>query len=104
MQYSRYGKKGPKISKLGFGVMRLAPRKKDDFNSVNFTQSTKALLAAFENGVNFVDSHHFYHKGLSEVAIGKALKKWKGHRIYTQTKAPMYNVKPLSYFKNLIFY
>ena len=90
------------VSALGFGVMRLPARKKGDWNSVNFAAATRVLRAAFESGVNFVDSHHGYHGGLSEVAIGRALKGWKGQRIIIQTKAPFYDDKPQYHFKKLL--
>ncbi|NLX04753.1 MAG: aldo/keto reductase [Phycisphaerae bacterium] len=102
MQYARYGKDGPEISRLGFGVMRLPARRKGDWGSVNFTRSVAVMRKAMELGVNFFDSHHFYHNGLSEVAIGQALKGWKGQRIYIQTKTPFYNRKPLKHFKELL--
>ena len=102
MQYRKYGKEGPELSVLGYGVMRLPPRRKGDWGSVNFSKSVALLRRAMESGVNLLDSHHGYHHGLSEVAIGRALRGWKGHRIYIQTKTPFYNVKPLAHFKRLI--
>jgi len=102
MQYRKYGKGGPEVSALGFGVMRLPARRKGEWGSVNFTQSLAVMRRAMQAGVNFFDSHHGYHEGLSEVAIGRALKGWKGQRIYVQTKTPFYNVKPLGHFKKLI--
>jgi len=79
MQYRKYGKHGPELSVLGFGAMRLPARKKGDWGSVNFTRSTAIIRRALEGGVNFIDSHHNYHVGLSEVAVGRALKGWKGY-------------------------
>jgi len=102
MQYRKYGKDGPEVSALGFGVMRLPARRRGDWNSVNFKRSVEVMRSAMKGGVNFFDSHHLYHGGLSEVAIGKALKGWKGHRIYLQTKAPFYNEEPQKYFKALL--
>lgn len=102
MQYLEYGKDGPMVSRLGFGVMRLPPRRKGDWGSVNFSRSVKVMREAMQQGVNFLDSHHLYHHGLSEVAIGKALKGWKGQRIYIQTKTPFYNEEPMDYFKKLL--
>ncbi|HNT35537.1 MAG TPA: aldo/keto reductase, partial [bacterium] len=102
MQYREYGKGGPTVSRLGFGVMRLPARRKGDWGSVNFSRSCKVMRLAMEQGVNFFDSHHLYHHGLSEVAIGKALKGWKGQRIYLQTKTPFYNEEPIDYFKKLL--
>jgi uncharacterized protein len=102
MQYAKYGKDGPEVSRLGYGVMRLPGTKGGGWGTVHFRKSVKLLREAFEAGVNFVDSHHGYHGGLSEVAIGKALKGWKGQRIYTQTKTPFYRNEPQRYFKQLI--
>ena len=102
MQYRQYGKDGPDASVLGFGAMRFLPRRRGEWGSVNFTRSTEVLRRAMAAGVNFIDSHHFYHGGLSETAIGKALKGWKGQRIFVQTKTPFYQPEPLKYFKKLI--
>jgi len=101
MHYARYGKDGPEISRLGFGVMRLPPRRKGEWGSVNFSRAVPLMRRAMEAGVNFFDSHHNYHNGLSEVAIGRALEGWRGRPIVIQTKTPMYMVKPLSWFKKL---
>jgi len=102
MQYRKYGKDGPEVSRLGFGVMRLPARRKGDWGSVNFSKSVAVMRNAMAAGVNFFDSHHDYHEGLSEVALGRALKGWKGRRVIIQTKTPFYNPKPLSHFKRLI--
>jgi uncharacterized protein len=102
MQYARYGQDGPEVSRLGFGVMRLPPTKGGGWGTVHFRKSVPLLRQAFEAGVNFVDSHHHYHGGLSEMAIGKALKGWKGHRIIIQTKTPFYRREPQRFFKGLI--
>ena len=102
MQYRRYGRNGPEVSVLGFGAMRLPSRRKGQWGTVNLTQSTKVIRRALEGGVNFIDSHHNYHGGLSEEAIGRALKGWKGHRVYIQTKAPFYREEPIDFFKKLL--
>jgi len=102
MRYRKYGRDGPDLSVLGFGVMRLPGRRKGDLAGVNFTRSVAIMRRAMEAGVNFFDSHHFYHNGLSEVAIGRALKGWKGRQMYVQTKSPFYQRKPQKYFKGLI--
>ena len=99
MEYSQYGKVGPMVSRLGFGVMRLPPTKGGGWGTVHFRKSSRIIRHALDAGVNFLDSHHDYHEGLSEEAIGKALKGWKGGRVYIQTKTPMYRPEPLSYFK-----
>ena len=98
MQYRKYGTEGPEVSVLGFGAMRL-PR---DWNNVDMPKAAALIRKAFRGGVNFVDSHHNYHNGNSEVAIGQALAGWKGHRVYVQTKTPFYRQEPLDFFKKLI--
>ena len=102
MQYRRYGRKGPEVSALGFGAMRLPARREGDWGSVNFTRSKAIIRRALEQGVNFIDTHHGYHHGLSEQAIGRALKGWNGQRVYIQTKAPFYRPQPMSYYKGLV--
>ena len=54
MQYRRYGKNGPKVSILGFGVMRLPPRKKGVWGSVNFSKSIPIMRQAMEAGREFL--------------------------------------------------
>ena len=102
MQYRQYGAAGPMISRLGFGAMRLQTRKYAGRQVVNYTKSTRLLRAAMEAGVNLFDSHHGYHGGESEIAIGKALKGWRGQRIYVQTKTPWYRNEPTRYFEKLL--
>jgi len=102
MRYRNYGKNGPEVSVLGFGAMRLPTRKKGDWGRPNFSKAVPLIRRALEQGVNFLDSHHGYHGGHSEEAIGRALKGWKGHRVYIQTKTPFYVNKPLKHFKQLI--
>lgn len=102
MQYRQYGAAGPMISRLGFGVMRLQTRKYAGRQVVNYTKSTALMRSAMEGGVNLFDSHHNYHGGQSEIAIGKALKGWRGQRIYVQTKTPWYRNEPTKYFEKLL--
>ena len=102
MQYRKYGRNGPDVSALGFGAMRLPARREGDWGSVNMTRAKAVIRRALEQGVNFIDTHHGYHHGLSEVAIGRALKGWKGQRVYIQTKTPFYRGEPMSFYKGLI--
>ena len=102
MQYARYGNDGPLVSRLGFGAMRLPPRRGGDWGTVNFRKATAIIRKALEGGVNLIDSHHGYHRGLSEEAIGRALKGWKGPRVYVQTKTPFYDEKPVKHFERLL--
>jgi len=88
MQYRKFGKTPYKVSMLGFGAMRL-PQTSD--GSVDFDRATEIIRYAIEHGVNFIDSHHFYHNGQSEEAIGRAIKNFPREKLILQTKIGMYN-------------
>jgi len=83
-----FGKTPYRVGRLGFGAMRL-PTLPD--GKVDFELSTPMLRFAIEHGVNFLDSHHFYHNGQSEEAIGKAIKGIPRNKVILQTKIGMYN-------------
>ncbi len=82
-----FGNTGCEVSRLGFGVMRLPVKD----NNVDFEASTRILRLGIERGINFLDSHHFYHNGQSEEAIGKAIKGFDRSKLIIQTKIGMYN-------------
>jgi uncharacterized protein len=88
MQPVNFGKTPYKVKRLGFGVMHL-PTLAD--GKVNFELSTPMLQYAIEHGVTFFDSHHFYHNGESEEAIGRAVRNVPRNKIILQTKIGMYN-------------
>jgi len=84
----KFGKTGYRVKRLGFGAMRL-PTHPD--GKVNFDLSTPLIRYAIENGINFFDSHHFYHGGQSEEAIGRAIKDIPRENVILQTKIGMYH-------------
>ncbi|MFH1008351.1 MAG: aldo/keto reductase [Candidatus Latescibacterota bacterium] len=86
MQTRVFGRFGYQVSQLGFGAMRL-PKRED--GTVDFDRAVPLIRRAVELGVNYIDSHHFYHDGDSEVAIGRAIRGLRD-RVYLQTKTPMY--------------
>lgn len=88
MSYKKFGNTPYKISRLGFGAMRL-PMLPD--GNVDFDKAAQIIRYAIENGVNFIDSHHFYHNGQSEEAIGRAIKGFPREKLIIQTKIGMYN-------------
>jgi hypothetical protein len=88
MIYTEFGKTGYTVSRLGFGAMRL-PTRPD--GTVDFDLSTPLIRAALQHGVNFIDSHHFYHNGQSEEAIGRAIEGFPREKLVLQTKIGMYN-------------
>lgn len=62
-----------KVSKLGFGCMRL-PVLED--GRIDQPQVEEMVKIAIENGVNYFDTAWPYHDGLSEISIGQALSKY----------------------------
>ena len=103
VQYRKYGADGPEVSTLTFGAMRLPPRRQGErWGKVSLAKAAALIRRAMDAGVNLIDSHHFYHGGDSERAIGRALKGWKGQRVYVQTKTPFYQPQKLGYFQRLI--
>lgn len=83
MRYRKFGKTGWDVSEIGFGAWQIG----GDWGKVDDNASIETLLYAFEKGINFVDTAQLYGRGHSEEVIGKALKQWRGNKIYVATKA-----------------
>ena len=83
MQYRGFGRIGTQVSALGFGAMRLPQRD----GRVDEAAAIACIHRAFELGVNYIDTAHGYHKGESEVVVGRALKGWR-EKVTLSTKNP----------------
>jgi aryl-alcohol dehydrogenase-like predicted oxidoreductase len=83
MRFRTFGRTGWQVSEIGFGAWQIG----GGWGKVDDSQSIDTLLCAFEKGVNFVDTAQMYGLGHSEEVIGRALKEWKGGKIYVATKA-----------------
>lgn len=82
MQYSDFKEK--KISKLGFGTMRL-PQKD---GSIDFELTEKMIDTAVRAGINYFDTAWPYHAGNSEIVTGKILSKYPRDSYYLADKYP----------------
>jgi predicted aldo/keto reductase-like oxidoreductase len=91
MRYRTYGDTGCKVSLLGFGAMRL-PVKGKKWSDVDYDRAVPLLQEAYKSGINVFDSHHNYHGGNSEVALGMALSEFPRDSYYIQTKNPHYRI------------
>jgi uncharacterized protein len=76
------------LSALGFGTMRL-PQKRggiDDPRAIN------QIRYAIDNGINYLDTAVPYHRGQSEVLLGKALLDGYRKKVKVATKLPHFMI------------
>ncbi len=83
MIYKELGRTGLRISRLGFGAMRLPSRD----GKTDVEESIRMFHRAFELGITYVDTAVIYCGGESENIIGEALQQWPDRdRIVVSTK------------------
>ena len=82
MNYRILGKTGWSISEIGLGTWQVGGGWGKPFDPKIASQ---LLHAAFDQGVNFVDTADVYDGGLSEAAVGKAVRE-RSETIYVATK------------------
>ena len=102
MKYSTFGKTGCRVSRLGFGAMRMPLTNPEDSSSVNAEEAVKMIRFAIDSGVNYVDTAFFYHGGESEKIVGQALKDGYREKTYLATKLPMGEVKEAADFDRIL--
>ena len=90
MFYRESKKLNVKTSLIGFGCMRF-PVLAD--GSIDEEQTLKMFDIALKSGINYIDTAHPYHNGLSEPFVGKALKKYDRSKLYLATKLPVWVVE-----------
>lgn len=71
MKYRELGNTGLKVSEIGFGAWGIGG---DSYGYANDDESKRALLSAFDNGINFYDTSDAYGAGHSERLIGDTFK------------------------------
>lgn len=82
MNYRELGRTGWKVSEVSFGAWAIGSA----WGTVNDDDSLKALHAAVDMGVNFIDTADVYGDGHSERLIARLLKE-RSETIYVATKA-----------------
>ncbi|MDD4075252.1 MAG: aldo/keto reductase [Eubacteriales bacterium] len=83
---------GMKLSRLGFGTMRLPLVAGAKDGAIDEAQVAEMVQYAIEHGVNYFDTAYPYHGGLSEVVVGRALKRYPRDAFYLATKYPGHQI------------
>ena len=83
MNYRILGKTEYSISEIALGTWQLGSKWGDPFCE---RTASDTLEAAYDNGINFLDTADVYQSGLSEKAIGKFLKT-KKDKVFVVTKS-----------------
>jgi aryl-alcohol dehydrogenase-like predicted oxidoreductase len=68
---TRLGSAGPEVSRLGLGCMGMSGM----YGPADEEESIATIHAAFDHGINLLDTGDFYGMGDSEMLIGRALQQ-----------------------------
>ncbi len=84
MQYTQLGQRGPVVSTIGFGAWAIGGR---NWGPTDDDVSMRALHAALDAGVTFIDTADVYGFGHSEKLIAKVLAERGADNVVVATKA-----------------
>lgn len=82
MKYRKFGKTGWSVSEISLGTWQVGGGWGKPFDS---TLANRIIHTAIDQGINFIDTADVYDGGLSESAVGKAVRE-SPERIYVATK------------------
>lgn len=98
MVYKKF--KDKELSALGFGAMRLPVIDGKD-GQIDEAAVQTMVDYAFSSGINYYDTAWGYHEGNSELAMGRALKKYPRNQFYLATKFPGYDLSNMPKVKEI---
>jgi aryl-alcohol dehydrogenase-like predicted oxidoreductase len=82
MNYRILGKTGFKVSEISLGTWQAGGKWGSAFS---FKNAEQIINCAIDNGINFIDTADVYSGGMSEAAVGRAVRS-RSERIYVATK------------------
>lgn len=86
MDYQVLGKTGLNVSRLSFGASALG----SVFRDIDEDEGIRAVHAALDAGINYIDVAPAYGGTVAETVLGKALRDIPRDRYYLSTKAGKY--------------
>lgn len=92
MNYRKFGKLDFMPSALGFGLMRL-PLKDKEQGLVDVEETIRIVRYAIDHGVNYLDTAYVYHKFESERILSEILKDGYRDKVKIATKFPLWNLQ-----------
>ena len=86
MIYNEIGKTGMRVSNIAFGASSLG----GVFHRVREEEAIRAVHAAIDGGMNFIDVSPYYGHLKAETVLGKALREIPRSKYYISTKVGRY--------------
>ncbi len=98
MKFKELGNSDLVLSQIGLGTWAIGGGEWGmGWGDQDANDSVLTILEALSMGINWIDTAHAYGFGEAEVAVGKALREWKGDEVIVATKCgvlPMENKRP----------
>lgn len=96
MEYTQLGNTGYRVSRLGFGSMRLPMVEIGGAQYVDVERATAVIHRALELGVNYVDTGMMYDNEEGEFVVGSALAEWpRRDEVVVAAKCTKFRAKAL---------
>ncbi len=109
MIYKKFGKTDFDVSLLGLGTMRLPLENPDSHffmgegaGNIDEKKAISLIQHAIDCGINYIDTAAPYHRGNSEIVVGKALKNGYREKTKIATKLPIWEVEKIEDVETLL--
>lgn len=82
------------MKKLGFGFMRLPLKNPDNLKSIDKPYLTQLIDTYIQQGYNYFDTAHVYHKQISEETLAElVVERYPRDQIIIADKLPIFNIE-----------